>query len=287
MKGTGVRGQESGGSFPRTENPEPKTDIHLLTDEQCARYLERIGLAGPLPVTVETLSAIQWAHLHSVPFENLDISALDQPFTLAISDIYVKVVEANRGGFCFELNGLLAMLLESMGYEVWRMAARFSDVPDADPFDHLILMVTVPADGSRWYVDVGAGRVNPALPVPIGGESADGRHRSRFTEERWVGESLSEEGVWSPVLSWGPEAYQLRDFQPRCTHFQTDPESFFRSGALCSMLAPGGRVTLAKRTLIATIDGQREERELVSNDEIAEVLATVFGIWIPVDDRWR
>ena len=268
----------------KTQNPEPETQ--LLTDEQTARYLARIGLAGHLPVTAETLAAIQGAHLHAVPFENLDICPLDQPFALDIPALYEKVVERGRGGFCFELNGLLAALLEGMGFEVWRMAAQFCDEPQADPFDHLILMVGVPAEDSRWYVDVGAGRVNPERPAPIGAESADERYRTRFRDGRWVGEARTADG-WSPVLSWPPDAHQLADFLPRCAHFQTHPESFFRSGARCTILVPGGRATLAQRTLITTIDGQREERELTSNDEIAAALESIFGIRIPVDDRWR
>ena len=115
-----------------------------LSDKQIERYLKRIGLGGPLPPTAQTLSAIQWAHLHTVPFENLEIVPLDQRFTLDIPAVYEKVVARNRGGFCFELNGLLAVLLESLGFEVNRMAAHFSDEADPDPFDHLVLDVTVP-----------------------------------------------------------------------------------------------------------------------------------------------
>jgi N-hydroxyarylamine O-acetyltransferase len=272
VKGTGV-GDQGSRTATKPENPAP---VAVLTDEQQRRYLERIGLSGALPVTARTLAAIQWAHLHTVPFENLDICALDHRFSLEIPDIYDKIVERGRGGFCFELNGLLATLLESMGYEVWRMAAHFSDEAEPDTFDHLILMVTVPCDDSRWYVDVGAGRVNPERPVPIGGATGDGRNRTRFTGGQWVGEAKGEDG-WSPVLAWDPDVWQLNDFAPRCAYFQTDPGSFFRSGALCTILVPGGRVTLAKRTLITTIDGRREERALTSADEIGDALQSIFG----------
>jgi N-hydroxyarylamine O-acetyltransferase len=258
-----------------------------LTDQQIERFLKRIGLGGPLPATAQTLSAIQWAHLHTVPFENLSICPLEQPFTLDIPTIYEKVVVQNRGGFCFELNGLLAVLLESLGYEVERMAAHFADEDDPDPFDHLVLAVTVPADGSRWYVDVGAGGTSPDRPVPLKGVSADQQRRVRLVDGRWVGEKRGEDGNWEPVLSWAPDVQELDAFWPRCAYFQTNPDSFFRSGTLCSMLVPGGRATLAKWTLITTIDGRRDERELQSHDEIADALQSIFGIRIPVDDRWR
>jgi N-hydroxyarylamine O-acetyltransferase len=249
--------------------------------------LRRIDLTPPLAPTARTLSAIQWAHLHSVPFENLDICPLDQPFTLDIDGIYDKVVIRKRGGFCFELNGLLAELLESLGYRVERMAANFADAPDPDPFDHLVLMVTVPGDDSRWYADVAAGRVNPDRPIPIDGVSADGQRRTRYADGRWIAEGLGEDGAWNPILSWDPQPQPLHAFHSRCAHFQMHPDSFFRQGAMCTMLSEGGRVTLSKRMMITTIDGERTERELESVAEIAEILRSIFGIDIPVDARWR
>ena len=254
---------------------------------QIEQYLKRIALDRPLPPTAQTLSAIQWAHLHTIPFENLDICPLGQSFSLDIHDIYDKVVTRQRGGFCFELNGLLAELLESLGYQVERMAANFADVPDPDPFDHLVLMVTVPDDGSRWYADVAAGRVNPDRPIPLDDVSADGQRRTRFADGRWIAEGVGEDGAWNPILSWGLDAHPLSAFQSRCTLFQTHPESFFRQGAMCTILTASGRVTLAKRTLITTVNGGRSERELESNDEIAALLRSIYGIDIPVDDRWR
>jgi N-hydroxyarylamine O-acetyltransferase len=249
-----------------------------LSDKQIERYLMRIGLGGPLPSTAQTLSAIQWAHLHTVPFENLEICPLDRRFTLDIPAVYEKVVE---------LNGLLAVLLESLGFEVNRMAAHFADAADPDPFDHLVLDVTVPTDGSRWYADVGAGRTNPDRAIPIDGISAEGQRRVHLVDGQWVAERVDEDGSWTPILSWGPEVHELGAFMPRCTYFQTHPDSFFRSGAMCSMLVAGGRATLVKRTLITTINGEREERELAANGEIADALRSIFGIEIPVDDRWR
>lgn len=38
-----------------------------------ARYLDRIGYAGPLGANLETLKTIHRAHLRTIPYENLDI----------------------------------------------------------------------------------------------------------------------------------------------------------------------------------------------------------------------
>ena len=41
--------------------------------------------------------------------------------------MFAKIIMKNRGGICFELNGLYNWLLESLGYKVTSYAARFID----------------------------------------------------------------------------------------------------------------------------------------------------------------
>jgi N-hydroxyarylamine O-acetyltransferase len=65
------------------------------------RYLERIGYEGPREADERTLAALQRAHLLTVPFDSLDC-LLGNRVTVEPEDAYRKVVEARRGGFCFE-----------------------------------------------------------------------------------------------------------------------------------------------------------------------------------------
>ncbi len=70
-------------------------------------YLERINYKGSTDISLETLSALQEAHLSSVPYENLDILA-GKINSLAPEALYDRIVVKRRGGYCFELNGLFA-----------------------------------------------------------------------------------------------------------------------------------------------------------------------------------
>ena len=70
---------------------------------------------GPTDASLKTLSALQEAHLSSVPYENLDILAGIHN-SLAPASLYERIVANRRGGYCFELNGLFAWLLEKLGF---------------------------------------------------------------------------------------------------------------------------------------------------------------------------
>ncbi|MBR4220184.1 MAG: arylamine N-acetyltransferase [Victivallales bacterium] len=72
-------------------------------------YLKRINYEGELKRDAATLSGLQTAHLKAVPYENLDLY-FRRDFTLAYGEIYDKIVNRHRGGYCFELNGIFAWL---------------------------------------------------------------------------------------------------------------------------------------------------------------------------------
>jgi N-hydroxyarylamine O-acetyltransferase len=61
-------------------------------------------------------------------------------------------------------------------------------------------------------------------------------------------------------------------------YHQTSPESHFTQNRICSRATPDGRITLSGMKLIATVNGQREERVLTSEDERVSVLREQFGI---------
>jgi N-hydroxyarylamine O-acetyltransferase len=116
----------------------------------CA-YLARIGAGRG-----DSLRDLVGRHLEAVPFENLSVH-LREPIRLDPEPLVDKIVARWRGGFCYELNGAFALLLERLGYEVTRLACRVS-VPGGftAPGDHLAPAVR--DRGRRMLVDVGFGR---------------------------------------------------------------------------------------------------------------------------------
>jgi N-hydroxyarylamine O-acetyltransferase len=96
-----------------------------VDDKLADDYRGRIGCPPVSGADAETLRSLHRAHQMSVPFENLSIH-LGEPISLESGDLFGKVVTRRRGGFCYELNGLFALLLEALGMRVQRVAARVS-----------------------------------------------------------------------------------------------------------------------------------------------------------------
>jgi N-hydroxyarylamine O-acetyltransferase len=81
------------------------------------RYLEHIGHDSPVRPNLETFRDIHRAHMLTVSFENLDIH-LGNPIRLTEQALWEKISLQKRGGFCYELNGMLAWLLKQIGFQV-------------------------------------------------------------------------------------------------------------------------------------------------------------------------
>src|SRR5512132_3659500 len=88
-------------------------------------YLDRIGYDGPHTPDAETLRRLARAHLLAIPFENLDIVPLGRPIRLEPDALFDKIVRRRRGGFCYEVNGLFALLLRELGYDVTMLTAQW------------------------------------------------------------------------------------------------------------------------------------------------------------------
>lgn len=128
-----------------------------------ADYLRRIGYTGSTEPTVETLRGIVDAHLHTVPFENLDMLA-QVPLDLSREALWDKVVARRRGGVCHQLNNSIGYLLRELGYEA---ALHSACVASDDIMEHSNLWVTV--DGAVYLTDVGFGdHVVPLLKLEPG-----------------------------------------------------------------------------------------------------------------------
>ena len=262
-------------------------------DVDIAAYGARIGVSGPLPPTAATLRRLHHAHMLAVPFENLDIH-WGRPIVLEEARLFEKLVTKGRGGFCYEQNGLFAMVLRALGFTVDLLEARVGEKPweDSLPWDHLTLQVTLK---ERWLADVGFGdgfREPLLLDEAEPQAHADGVWRVQHDGCEGLHSSLRAAGNWKTEYRFRLRPRKLADFTPGCEHHQHSPESHFTQKRVCSLATETGRITLSDLCLIET-EGfpsrtpgastesgkvRRRERDLADEAEFLQLLRERFGI---------
>ena len=244
-------------------------------------YLDRISYDGPRECTVEVLDRLLTCHQMSVPFEDLEVFTEGKVPSLAVRDIFDKIVTRHRGGYCFEVNGCFYALLKAFGFECWSVTAR---IREGKPYPQLPLHrgTIVKFDDDLRWVDCGSGNQQAGISLsiydngikhtPTGDfriEQADG-HFDLVAYDRHA-------DAWSVKLSFSAEPTEIVDFIVMNYYCAGDPKSPFRNMRLVNLRTPTGSIAIEGNTLREHVDGRLAMTEL-AEEEIPRVLEERFGI---------
>ncbi len=252
-------------------------------------YLKRIDYRGGVRPDHSVLAALQQAHICTVPFENLDVQ-FGRPVTLSAEDAYDKIVVNNRGGWCYEQNGLFAWALTEIGFEVTRAAAAVmrQDRGDVSLGNHLCLLVRVPGSTARFLVDVGFGG-SMIRPIPL----VESEHSQppfhlglkKVADDYWrFWEDLGEGKFSFDFVAEPADETALRD---KCESLQSSPSSSFVLNLVAQLRSQEQHKVLRGRVLrIASATGITTQT-LMTGDEVVVTLRSHFGLDLPeVADLW-
>jgi N-hydroxyarylamine O-acetyltransferase len=250
-------------------------------------YLARIGYEGEVAPTIETLSALHFAHRSAIPFENLDIM-LGRTISLDLDRLQAKLVTARRGGYCFEQNALFAAVLESIGFEVIRLAARVRfGTTEIRPRTHMLLEVRLGAE--PWLADVGFGCAGPLYPIrllsPTENQQGAWTFRMKTEGDEHVLESKESDG-WLDLYAFTRAPQYPVDYEPGNHFTSTYPHSPFVQNLVVQTGTLSSRLILRNREL-TELRPPETTIETVDNEEaLLELLANRFGLHFPAETRF-
>ena len=252
-----------------------------MTIEQAKKYLLRIGAEYSDQATAEYLADLQYAHLHAVPYENMDILRKVR-IDLSEEAIYKKVVENRRGGYCFELNKLFGILLSTLGYKVKNYVARYLRGETGIPHRrHQVLRVAC-ANGEEFLCDVGVGAVIPLRPVPyIFGkisEQENGTYSLRSDSTFGVVLTELHDGTWRDVYGFTEEPQLAPDYDYASFWCEFAPDSPFNTKEMVSIRKKGNIRCTLDGNVYRVFSPEGISEKTLTDAQKAETLVSVFGI---------
>lgn len=250
-------------------------------------YLERVALASRVRPDAEGLALLQQAQLRHIPFENFDIH-LGRDISLQPAELFDKLVRRRRGGYCFELNGLFARMLEAFGYRPQTYVARvIFGRGSPGPRTHQVLLVR--ADQRDWLVDVGFGGPGLRAPLPfeVGREDSQDAERFRLRRDEQLGYVLQKliAEQWADLYAFELTTTLPHDFEMANFFMSRHAGSYFRRNRVAAVQRSWGRVTLLNLALSIERDGKSVTRELAGGGQYMSALAEHFGI--ELDERYE
>jgi N-hydroxyarylamine O-acetyltransferase len=245
-----------------------------------ARYLERIGFAGQPRADLATLMTLHRRHVEGIAWECLDCYA-GNPTSRDPLAAFDKIVTRGRGGWCYEMNGLFAWILEGIGFQVTRLAAGVmrDTIGDAMIGNHLALIVRLDQD---YLADVGLGS-GLIEPVPL----AEGIYHQRFAtyrlerlDDRWW-RFHNQSGVLPPSFDFALDVRDDALLEDRCRWLHDDPASPFRQNAVVQRYFADRLESLIGSKLIRISAQGAEETPIASAAGYDRALRDTFGLDVP------
>ena len=248
-------------------------------------YFVRIGWSGPVAPDRATLNAIAAHHPAAIPFENLD-PYLDRPVDLAPEALMAKLIHGQRGGYCFEQNGLLRHVLEGVGYAVTPLSGRVvwnMDPETVTARTHMLLRVDLPE--GPVLIDSGFGVAVPTGVLDLVADIEQSTPHEPFRLNR-VGEEWRAQirigDEWRTTYRFDLTRQNQIDYVVANWYTSTHPGSHFRHGLTLARPLPGRRLSLRGTEFTLHSIGRPSERRVLSTPEaVCAVIERDFGIRIP------
>lgn len=244
-------------------------------------YFARIGYKSPRAATLGVLRDLHARHVHNIPFENLS-PFLGHDVPIDVPSLEKKLARSRRGGYCFEQNALFAAVLEALGFNVMRLAARvLYGVPEGTitPRSHMLLRIRI---GDEDYIaDVGFGGLTQTAPLKLAEGEQPTSHETlrivRIDDDFRLEANVS--GEWRALYRFDLTAQLPIDYMAANYYVATNPASRFVTGLMLCRPFETGRHTLNNRQF-STYDktGAVERRDIASAKELIAVLRENFLI---------
>jgi N-hydroxyarylamine O-acetyltransferase len=233
-------------------------------------YFERIRWRGSRAPTLDVLAGLVSHHVKAIPFENLDVLLGNKP-RLDLGSLERKLVDARRGGYCYEHATLFAAVLTELGFTVKTHSARVVMVTarSSAPRTHMFLSV------GDVVLDPGFGAQAPLLPVPLDGTPA-GLHRI-VRDGSEIALEYDGQRLWMSSLEHDiPIDFEMAN------HFTaTHPSSHFTQGVMMRTFTDHGQVRIRNRDVTFVRGSETQAVPLVDRAQLRELVATHFGFDLP------
>ncbi len=265
------------------------------TPKQVEAYLRRIHYEAPVSVSKETLDGLVYAHQCAIPFENIDVFDYHKTISLQAEDIYHKIVEQGRGGYCFETNGLFYGMIRSMGFDAYPCMCRVMfgiEIPEENGIDHRASIVTL--DGETYFCEAGIGGAMPPGALKIQDNDWQTMQEeifcTRTIEPGWLGTIRRLEPDKDIYDDWRHRKERLEimfsmtpvhevDYENLNFALSQSPDSMFRNRRVVNLRTKEGYRALTDNIYREVIRGRRSERTIEYGD-IPALLKEKFGILI-------
>ncbi|NTS78547.1 arylamine N-acetyltransferase [Catenovulum sp. SM1970] len=240
---------------------------------ELSSYLRRINFTEQPSQDIESISKMMQKQLFNITFENYDVQC-GKIVSLEPEHIVEKILNHQRGGYCYELNGLFAMALTALGINYKFVAARPMFYPMRRPKTHMVVLFDL--KGTRYLADLGFGSFGIRAPIALTEvnkvikQGYDEFQLCPSEEENGFIVKAKVKNEWVSQFAFSDIEQEWIDFMPVNYLNSTHPETIFVKSLLLIRYTENGRIILLDDKLKTYDKGQVTEEQIceLSKDKV-------------------
>ena len=241
-------------------------------------YYQRTGVGQPGEISLARLGELQLGQLCAIPYENFDV-LLGRGIHLSVDSLTEKLIRSRRGGYCFELNGLLLEVLKAEGFEVRPLLARVHLGGESTGRGHQVALVSV--DNEEWIVDAGNGAYCPRSPLRFehGIESIHlGTPYRIVPHELGHMVQIRPDDAWQDVYSFDLTPVIQADIDYGNHFTSTHPSSIFTKWRIAVLGHDDGQTVIFNDSCTIRRGTEEEKQKLPDDERYLQILRDQAGI---------
>jgi N-hydroxyarylamine O-acetyltransferase len=227
-------------------------------------------------------------HPAAIPFEALDVF-MGRGVDVTPEAIDAKLIQAGRGGYCFEQNILFLRVLRTLGFQADPLIARSRwNRPLHEVVARTHMAIGVRLDKQQWLADVGFGACMLTTPLRLEVREAQATRHEPARLTPLHGELRLErllDGNWTPICDVVAAPQEFVDIVAANWLIATHPASSFRQHLVVSRTQDDIRHVLVDTRLTVRRSDVSVEHNKLDADQIEACLQEVFGL--PFEEGWR
>ncbi|WP_433010271.1 arylamine N-acetyltransferase family protein [Kribbella sp. CA-294648] len=258
-------------------------------------FLRHIGVAEHPHPSLEGLCAVHEAFVGAVPYESVQFQ-FGGGGPLNPETVAARIMASEAGGYCFQLNGVLAHLLTELGYQVTKHRGGVQTKTQPAQVDSRHLVLTVRLGSEDWIADAGLGDglVRP-LRAEVGAKADQVPFELTLRRSDVVDGWRLDYDPRSSLLGMDFEdaPATLADFEEQHRFLSLAPDSPFVRVASAFLRRVDNLAVIRSVGFTQTYADRVDDRIIESQREYFDVLADVFLLPLPQlsgadrDALWR
>lgn len=256
-----------------------------MNKDKIKKYFERLNLdidIDNMILDYDLIKNLQYAHVTNIAYENFDI-LIDKPIDLDNDALFEKMINNNRGGYCFEINSLFNWLLSELGFKTTNYMARYLRGESETPMRrHRVIIVESESLDGKYMCDAGIGERAPRYPLKLQEELEQEQFGEiyKFVKDEFYGWMIVDyhNGEWSPFFAFTEEIQLDKDYVMPSFYCEKHPDSPFNKTNIFAVKTENGRKTINDKSFKIFSGDDVKETYIENFNMLKEILKDHFFI---------